>query len=620
MSARTDLSAGDDRQAPRTSAGIWGERPPHTLISLVAELKERATTESQDSLVEWLYSLTGRLGIRMRYDEHTEAAGRAPEPPAERQHAKAGEATAQRVRARPREPGSTPHLDGSDAPPPREDAGRRKQARSVPVTIRRGRMTVHFDDPALQEREPPKDGRFNHLCEGGPFVGRIILSCNRRRLRADAPLSGECNGAVIDARTWALLAVPPRAFAPRPSAKAVDRGLAAGGGGTGCYDVIQVSDGTVVTLYRWSHPARGPIWCLASSNGYDVSHLKWMGDQTYAEIVHGLLALVPGFAAASGLRLARGFLCEGDVRLDFAALDPARCYTLGFRHGNFHPMTADPPGIWNIQTAVLATGVPEYMTTAASPGLPLVPRQAIFTREDIVRLAVAGGRFGVGSDGAAIQMADLNHICRTALEDAKAAIAGAAGISDACPPPLPATPGVRVSPFNYGFILRSRSPGLTGAHSDILCETPLLRRVRQLVYQRPPRQDQQDLDEISRLEYNALKAFLSEADRDDFAALFPEFRARFALFKEFVENVIHLVIQMRRQDAMAPNGRPGGASARPGAPRAQTKTVARAILAHILRHADFKPFHADAKSIVHDFVVRPEYALLYLRAIGLPAE
>ena len=34
--------------------------------------------------------------------------------------------------------------------------------------------------------------------------------------------------------------------------------------------------------------------------------------------------------------------------------------------------------------------------------------------------------------------------------------------------------GVRVSPFNYGFILRSRNPEATGAFSDILCVAPHL--------------------------------------------------------------------------------------------------------------------------------------------------
>ena len=76
-------------------------------------------------------------------------------------------------------------------------------------------------------------------------------------------------------------------------------------------------------------------------------------------------------------------------------------------------------------------------------------------------------------------MADLDHISRTALEDAKSVIGGEAPLIRL----LAHHEGVRVSPFNYGFIIRN--PEATGAFSDILCESPLLHRVRKLVYQRP---------------------------------------------------------------------------------------------------------------------------------------
>ena len=191
---------------------------------------------------------------------------------------------------------------------------------------------------------------------------------------------------MIDARAWANLVVPSSAFAPRPLAKEVDSALSVPDADveirTGHYDIIQVSDGTVVTLYNWTHPAKGPIWCLATGNGYDVSHLKWMGGKTYAEIVNDLLAECPGFPAAAGLGFKREFLCEGDTRLVFKYLDRGRCYTIGFRHPNFHPMTTDPPGFWNIQTADLGTGTPR----ANSAGLPTVPHQTVYSLEDLAVL------------------------------------------------------------------------------------------------------------------------------------------------------------------------------------------------------------------------------------------
>ena len=126
--------------------------------------------------------------------------------------------------------------------------------------------------------------------------------------------------------------------------KEVDRAFAAPDADvvirTGRYNVILVIDGTAVTMYRWTHPKKGLVWCLASANGFDVSHLKLGGDETFAEVLFELLAKSPTFLAATGLRLRRGFLCVDDVRLDFQTLERGRCYTIGFPHPNFHPMVA----------------------------------------------------------------------------------------------------------------------------------------------------------------------------------------------------------------------------------------------------------------------------------------
>ena len=270
-------------------------------------------------------------------------------------------------------------------------------------------------------------------------------------------------------------------------------------------------------------------------------------------------------------------------------------------------------GIWNIQAADLATGIPTYLAAGAATevGLPAIPRQALFTREDIILLATASGN-RAGRNGAGIEVADLDRISLTALADAKAVIAGEV---PAVPPLTTLFPparheGVHVCPFNYGFILRSRNPEATQGCSDVLRESPLLSRVRQLVYQRPSRQIREELDESSRLEYNALKAFLTTSDRDDFLALFPEFRPRFALYDQFVAKVIRLVLSMLRDPGACPP---------PDEPRSPTKIVAQAMLAHILSHRkDLKADDEGADRIVHDFVVRPNYAALYLRAIGLP--
>ena len=105
-------------------------------------------------------------------------------------------------------------------------------------------------------------------------------------------------------------------------------------------------------------------------------------------------------------------------------------------------MVADPPGVWNIQSVDLASGV------ATAAGLPGIPRQAAYNCEDVVRLV---GSQDVRCRG--IRVEDLELISRRALDDAKAAIA-----SKPVPRLLASREWVFNTSFNCGFILRSRRP------------------------------------------------------------------------------------------------------------------------------------------------------------------
>ena len=241
-----------------------------------------------------------------------------------------------------------------------------------------------------------------------------------------------------------------------------------------------------MTIYSWTHPKKGLVWFLASAYGFDVSHPKWGGDETYAEVLFELLAKSPTFLAATGLRLRRGLLCVDDVRLDFQTLERGRCYTIGFRHPNFHPMVADPPGVWNIQPVDLASGV------ATAADLPGIPRQAAYNREDLVRLV---GSQDVRRRG--IRVEDLELISRRALDDAKAAIAG--------PGSWPAASG-----SSTPHLIMVLSSALAEVCPDVLYASPLLHRVRQLIYSRRPPQ------QVQSTRYNSLRAFLCPFDRSDF--------------------------------------------------------------------------------------------------------
>ena len=180
-------------------------------------------------------------------------------------------------------------------------------------------------------------------------------------------------------------------------------------------------------------------------------------------------------------------------------------------------MTADPPGVWNIQSVDLASGV------ATAAGLPGIPRQAAYNRENLVRLV---GSQDVRRRG--IRVEDLKLISRRALDDAKAAIAGKSVLRL-----LASREWVFNTSFNYGFNLRSRRPEVC---PDVLYASPLLLHVRQLIYSRRPPQ------QVQSARFHGLRDCLFPSDRSDFLELFPEFAPCLAMYDRFVNNVDDFVI------------------------------------------------------------------------------
>jgi hypothetical protein len=578
---------------------------PLTVSGLLREARTMATRGvGQDEIVARVCSLAGAAGVRVRHDQRDlRAASRAPlrtsemplgdaalaAPSTASLTAPVAAATAAPQAAPVAAPQAAPvaapvaTATAAVAPAPTAPAGRharggaRQKGVSVPYSAVR-----HLDGTYRLAL-----GRFCENAEEfvrGDMTGRLVLSANRRgggpRV---APGRGgafacECNGLVVDARSWRVLAAPPPAFDPRGSAREVDPRLAAG-----LYDVVHVDDGTIVTLYCWDHPAEGPTWALASSNGYDVSSLRWVGPLTYAEVFADLACrLYPAFVETAGLALDRR--PDGTTRLRFARLDPQRCYTVGFRHHNFHPLRLDPERMWQVQSADLAGVAPRV---ARGVGLPGVPFQVVI---DPATLAAAAG-------GAPLTVDKLRGLGRDAVARAVAFVAAGGA-------PAPEAAGV-VPPLHYGFILRARQPGVP----DILVETALLARVRHLAYERAPVGVRDELTAADRLEFNAMRACLTVSDRADFLALFPEWAPRFRAFDEFTANVTRAVVAILRWRASpVPTREP---------PReTMTARVAAALADHIGSHEAVSPFHAGTPQIVGDWVADPANAFLFVRALA----
>ena len=117
---------------------------------------------------------------------------------------------------------------------PASIAKKRDKPKTVPVVMHKARDGKTFMvleqllAPAFDPRDRLPLGAQKESRAGE--ITRVILSCDRHNVKASVMLCAECNGAVIDARTWMPLAIPPRAFNPRHNATSRAPGLFRTGG------------------------------------------------------------------------------------------------------------------------------------------------------------------------------------------------------------------------------------------------------------------------------------------------------------------------------------------------------------------------------------------------------
>jgi hypothetical protein len=533
-----------------------------TLAGLVAAARAAADSGAdQMDVIDAVAAAVLPFGIRVHHDSHP--AHSLPETPAP-EAAAAPAAAPEAVAAPPRRRG-------------------RKTFVELPVHTVRQRDGSHtlalgaiFAEPDVAAAPEPPAEMWR--------VARLVLCVDKAAQRGAGRASQihyECNGVVLDARTWRILSMPPGAFNHSPTAKTVDAYLA-----RGLYDVIRADDGTVVTLYGWTDPRGETAWAMSTSGAYDVSTLRWLGEKTYAEIFCDLVErLYPAFKDAAGMSLTE------TGTLAFSKLDAGRCYTVGFRHWDFHPLRADPERMWQIQAC--ESGM--HFVPPRMPGaLPVIPGQTVESAEALAAKQIPATLAGLRDDG----------------RDALAAAANYISVNPAGVPATSPTHGYILKPpsiLNYGFILRSRDPNVTGIHSDILVETPLLARIRKLAYERAPRADRDALAPSEGFAYNAWRALLTPGQRETFLSLYPEWKERFTVYSDFLSNVVEAIIHAIRLRAMAP-------ATREPALKTATGRVAAALLEHISRCESVSAFHKDLESVVRDYVADPQYALLFMRA------
>lgn len=204
--------------------------------------------------------------------------------------------------------------------------------------------------------------KYYYYMHSDELVSMILCRQKNTKLQKNAAdIQYQCNGVIINCVNWTILVRPPLAPKHHMQTQAIDKFIA-----TNKCDIIEINDGTIVTLYCCELPSSEPLpaaegesaaaeppevttsppsrWCIATYNAYDISKKFWVGELTYAEVIYDLITrLYPSFAEQAGIGLT-------DSRLTFKNLPRTRSYTFGFRHHNFHPIVSDPERIWLVQS------------------------------------------------------------------------------------------------------------------------------------------------------------------------------------------------------------------------------------------------------------------------------
>jgi hypothetical protein len=336
------------------------------------------------------------------------------------------------------------------------------------------------------------------------------------------------------------------------------------------------------------HPQNGRMWSMASNNGYDISSYKWMGKMTYAEVFYDLVdRLYPEFKAQTGIDILY-IAHKTDIKtiLTFTNLDPNFCYTMGFRHHNFHPMKADGEKIWQVQ--YVNVGMGEYTPIYGG----LYPSDILPIQEKCDYRSIGKGTITTKI----IELKCMSSFINAYLHINKNYIEGDT-IEE-----LGNTTGETFIP-QYGYILRYNG-------QTIIIKSPLLKIIEKIIYKyhKDYKIYSENLNYLNRMQYIAMRAFLKNGKddiytsyRQQFLLLFPEWSSKFADFDKFTSNLIERVARHFSQN------------------NKETKKELSPIdnlsyRLYLIIKKDYK-LTMNYEEVISNYIHNPEYAFIYINFI-----
>jgi hypothetical protein len=312
--------------------------------------------------------------------------------------------------------------------------------------------------------------------------------------------SAEANGLILDAADhWNVLCIPPHTLSPNINDKVVNRFLH-----KGLYHLYRACDGTLINIYYY----RGS-WFISTANGYEMNMSCWNGS-SYEDILTEILrkydyANFDNFCAT--------------LREDI-------CYSFVITHPKFHPFAAARSSgtslrIEFVQAVILDTSSSHYLWTDNDFAPKNIPQQEVLPNNSFADIADMRATAEKALDNyiASRETAEL-----TVVVDDKLYNSAPAARCNASP--------------CFGFILRSVNPQETGQYSNLYIESSLMRRIRQVWYEKKILTfcKEHNLNKTNAI---VLMCYLNDDYFRHFTILFPQHAALFDQIGEKVQEIVN---------------------------------------------------------------------------------
>jgi hypothetical protein len=326
---------------------------------------------------------------------------------------------------------------------------------------------------------------------------RMILIGNRFKSDFNNPISFECNGAIVSynrkENKWKTLVVPTELFNSQKICKEELNNHIKNMD----YTLYKVYDGTIVNIYYFNEG-----WRISTNKAYDATNLIFTENKTYNDILEELFTYYKDF--------------------NINRLDINKCYTICFKYEKFHTFIESNLKNKNKLILIQSVDMLEFNNN----------NKLVINYNEDIGIPISQKYILFGD----YNLKNINNILYNEIYRYKKNIK-----SNLYEP-------------NYGIILRSHNFNKTKSYSNILLESNLMMKIRNLIYNYNFAKNLNYFDKlgnntiIDKKYYNMqdlinLNRFLIGKDINLYLLLFPQFKSKIEYYNTFLKNLTRYIIK-----------------------------------------------------------------------------